>query len=117
MPSVDWTSSDCLYSYTNRALGINVQEVAQISCLEPLVARLTAVASTLAGIFFLVMLIIGGIRYLTSGGDAKRTEAAKGTITMAFLGLLLIVAAYIILAILSSLTGFDLTIFKIIIFD
>lgn len=87
--------------------------VAQLSCLEPLFARIVSLVASFAGIIFFIMLLVGGFRYLFSGGDAKAAEAAKGTLTAAFLGLVLIVASYIILRVIGSFTGLDLTIFKI----
>ena len=87
--------------------------VAQIQCLESLFEQLVKVAASLAAIVLFLMLVFGGFRYLFSGGDAKKTEAAKGTITAAILGLVLIVAAYIILVMIKAFTGIDVTIFKI----
>lgn len=87
--------------------------VAQLSCLEPIFARIVTIVASLAGIVFFIMLVVGGFRYLFSGGDPKAAEGAKGTLTAAFLGLALIVAAYIILRLISSFTGIDVTIFRI----
>ncbi len=89
------------------------QDVAQISCLEPLFERVVTIIASLAGIIFFIMLIVGGFRYLFSAGDPKQAEAARGTLTAGFLGLVLIVASYIILRVLSSFTGLDLTKFVI----
>ncbi len=88
-------------------------DVAQISCLEPLFARVVTIIASLAGVVFFIMLIVGGFRYLLSGGDPKQAEAAKGTLTAAFLGLVLIVSSFIILRLLSSFTGLNLTQFII----
>lgn len=46
-----------------------------------------------AGIVSLVFLVIGGLRYMASGGDEKALTAAKSTITYAVLGLFIIVGA------------------------
>lgn len=89
------------------------QGVAQISCLEPLFERLVTLAASLAGIIFLIMLIVGGFKYLFASGDPKKTEAAKGTLTAAFLGVILIVTSYIVLVLIKYFTGIDVTIFKI----
>ncbi|HCM37399.1 MAG: hypothetical protein UV61_C0007G0002 [Candidatus Gottesmanbacteria bacterium GW2011_GWB1_43_11] len=89
-------------------------DVAQISCLEPLFGRVVSIVAALAGIIFFVMLIVGGFRYLFSAGNPKATEAAKGTITAAFLGIFLIVGAYLILRLIAVFTGItSLTTFQI----
>lgn len=79
--------------------------VAKIQGLECLFKNVVTVVATLAGLALLMMLISGAIKYLTSGGDPKAAEAAKGTLTYAILGLILIVAAYLILSFLSAFTG------------
>lgn len=106
---------ELLYMWEN-CLDGQYQDVAQISCLEPLFARVVTVVAALAGIIFFIMLIVGGFRYLFSAGDPKKAEAAKGTLTAAFLGLILIVSAFVILRLLSSFTGLDLTTFQIFTF-
>ncbi len=42
----------------------------------------------------LIMLIFGGFQWMTSGGDSKATQAARGRITSALIGLVLIFVAY-----------------------
>lgn len=92
-----------------------IQGVAQITCLEPLFQRIVSLVATFAGVIFFIMLVVGGFRYLLSAGDAKKTEAAKGTLTAAFLGLVLIVAAYLLIYIVARFTGLkDLTTFRIL---
>lgn len=56
-----------------------------------------------------IMLVIGGIKYLTSGGDPKLVSSASGTITWALLGVLFMALSWIILLLLKALTGVDLT--------
>lgn len=91
-------------------------DVAQIKCLEPLFASVVSVVTSLAGILFFIMLLIGGFRYLLAGGDPKKIESAKGTLTAAILGLILIVSSYLILRLIEAFTGLDLTTFKVVTF-
>lgn len=48
------------------------------------------------GVGAVIMLIIGGLRYVTSGGDAQAATSAKNTIIYSIIGLILAVAAYAI---------------------
>jgi hypothetical protein len=48
------------------------------------------------GAVAVIMIIIGGIRYATSMGDAKNIEAAKNTIMYSVIGLVVAVLAYAI---------------------
>lgn len=64
-------------------------------------------AFVFAGIIFLVLLIFGGFTFIVSagGGDAKKSEQSKQTITAAVAGLVLIFASYWIIQIIEILTG------------
>ena len=42
------------------------------------------------------MLIIGGIKYVVSGGDAKKVTDAKNTVLYAIIGLVIAVFSYAI---------------------
>ncbi len=50
----------------------------------------------LIGIIAVIAIIIGGIRYTTSNGDAGQTKAAKDTILNAVIGLIVAIMAYAI---------------------
>lgn len=86
---------------------------ATIQDLEVIFARIVSVVATFAGIAALFMLIAGGFRFLTSGGDPKATAAARNTITYAIIGLVLLVGVWLILKILENFTGVPLTKFII----
>jgi len=52
--------------------------------------------SVAVGIAAVVMLIIGGFRYVTSAGNAETTKAAKNTILYALTGLVIVALAQLI---------------------
>lgn len=66
--------------------------------------RLTLVV---AAIVFFFMLVIGGIRWILSGGDKTGTEAARSQITAALVGLVIVFAAWAILQLIKTLFGID----------
>lgn len=63
----------------------------------------------LAGLLLLFILILGGFELMTSAGDPKKMEAAKGKITNAVIGFIIIFVAYWLVQILEVIFG--LTIF------
>lgn len=67
--------------------------------------RLTVV---IAGIVFFFILVIGGIRWIASGGDKAQTEAARNQITAALVGLVIVFAAWAILALIKTFFGVDI---------
>ena len=50
----------------------------------------------IAGVVAVVMLIIGGIKYVVSGGDSKKVTDAKNTVLYAIIGLAVCFFAYAI---------------------
>ncbi|OGM19342.1 hypothetical protein A2685_02190 [Candidatus Woesebacteria bacterium RIFCSPHIGHO2_01_FULL_37_10] len=86
---------------------------AQIRDLEVIFAKTVDIILGFAGIALFLMLILGGFKYITSGGDPKAAESARNTLTYAIGGLVLIASAYLIIKIAESITGADLTNFAI----
>jgi len=62
----------------------------------------------IAALVALVFLIIGGIKWITSGGDKTAVESARNTITSALLGLLVVFAAWAILRLIQHFFGIDI---------
>jgi hypothetical protein len=58
-----------------------------------------------AGIALLVYLILGGLQLMTSQGDPKAIEAAKGKITNALIGFIIIVIAFFVVQIFGQIFG------------
>ncbi len=75
--------------------------------LQNLVQRVIGLIVELGFIAMLVFLFWGGIKFLTSGGEAKATQEAGSIITWALLGILFYIIAFLILRIISAFTGVD----------
>ncbi len=58
--------------------------------------QITNTALYIVGIIAVIMLIIGGIRYVISGGDSKKVTDAKNTILYAIIGLIIAFLSYAI---------------------
>jgi len=86
---------------------------ATIQDLEIIFGNVVKVALGFAGIVLFVLLIVGGMKYITSGGDPKAVEGAQKTITYAIAGLILILLSFLILVLIKQITGVDVTQFKI----
>ena len=66
-----------------------------------------------AAIAFFFMLVLGGIKWITSGGDKGKTEAARNQITAGLVGLVIVFAAWAILTLVESFFGVSLRSFTI----
>jgi hypothetical protein len=52
--------------------------------------------SVIVGFVAVIMIIIGGIRYITSGGDSSNISGAKNTIVYAIIGLIIVALAQVL---------------------
>ena len=56
-------------------------------------ATIINIVSFIAGSIAIIMIIVGGLRYILSSGDPNSTGAARNTIIYALVGLVIVVAA------------------------
>ena len=83
----------------------------ELSDIEPIVANIIRSVVALGGIALFVMLVFGGIQYLTSGGDPEGVQKAKLTLTYAIIGIALFVIAWFTLLFIETFTGVKVTLF------
>ncbi len=57
-------------------------------------SEITNVLLFAIGAIAVIMIVIGGLRYVISGGDAKQVDAAKNTILYAIIGIIVALLAY-----------------------
>ena len=70
--------------------------------------QITNVILYIVGIIAVIMLIIGGIKYVVSGGDSKKVTDAKNTVLYAIIGLIISFLAFAIVNfVISSLPSDD----------
>lgn len=81
--------------------------------LQALVERFITVSVALAFLALTVIIIVSGIKILTSGGDAKAVGAARNAITWAVAGIAFMLLAWIIILLIEALTGAELTQFNL----
>lgn len=81
--------------------------------IPKVVETILKVILVVAAIVSFIYLVIGGIKWITSGGDKEGTQKAQGTITAALIGLVIVFAAWALIRLLESFFGikiFTLTI-------
>ncbi|MFZ5365837.1 MAG: hypothetical protein ACOZBZ_00910 [Patescibacteria group bacterium] len=71
----------------------------------PNIVTLLLIITSLAAFFYLV---IGGIRYITSGGDKAQMEQVRGQLTTAAIGLVLVFTLFAIMKVLGDFFGINL---------
>lgn len=77
-------------------------------------SRLTQVISTVIGvmtaiafIWFVILLFLGAVQYLTSGGDSKAVEGAMNKIRTALIGLVIVISAIFFIQLVGTILGID----------
>lgn len=76
--------------------------------LGAFIGNLVGAATTVAGLGFLIYLILGAFRYLTAGGDEKAIAEARKTIMYALIGLGIVVMALAITWAIGTVLGVDI---------
>jgi hypothetical protein len=89
-------------------------DVATISNLSCLFSKIVTYALGFAGIVLFILLLMGGFKFITSGGDPKAVESARKTLTSAIAGLVIILISYLILILIYKITGVDVTNFNVV---
>lgn len=73
-----------------------------------IISGLIKLALVVAAVVFFFILVIGGIRWIASGGDKAQTEAARNQITAALVGLVIVFAAWAIIALVQTFFGINI---------
>lgn len=64
--------------------------------VNSLLENIVSILMFILGAISVIMIVIGGIRYTTSGGDASQIKSAKDTILYSVVGLVVAIFAYAI---------------------
>ena len=59
--------------------------------------KISMIMAVVSGVAAVIMIIVSGFKYITSGGDTQKTAAAKQTLIGAVVGLVIIVLAQTII--------------------
>ncbi len=81
--------------------------------LEDVFQNIFGVVLGIAGITLFLLIIVAGAKFMMAGGDEKRIESTRKTLTYAIGGLLLIILSYLIIKFFEFFTGANLTEFVI----
>jgi len=92
---------------TDTAKTGDYEEMTTLS-LGSIIGWLVGLVFIIASVIFFFILVFGGIKWITSGGDEKKVAAARASITSALVGLAIVFAAWAIMTLLGKLLGFDI---------
>lgn len=81
--------------------------IATLNCLPVVFENIVRAALLFAGVVAVFLILISGIKLITSGGDPKQVEGAKKTLTFAIIGLVIILLSFFIISIIGYITGVE----------
>ena len=96
---------------TNPLLPSNLQNLSGTAFLGKFINLAINLCLVGGGIIFFFMLVSGGIRWISSGGDKTKIEASQKQVTHAFIGLLILLSTFAIIKLIESV--FNINILKI----
>jgi len=72
----------------------NTAGLGEETSIAKIVGRIISIVLSLMSIFLIIMIIIGGFMWMTSGGNAEQVTKAKDIMKNALIGLIIIIFAY-----------------------
>lgn len=78
-----------------------------ITNIGRLIAALMGIFLVIAFIFAMLYLILGGLNWITAGGDKTKLQTARDKITQAIVGLIIVAAVYAIMILIGTFIGID----------
>jgi hypothetical protein len=75
--------------------------------VSSLISGLISLVFIVASLIFFFMLVLGGIKWMTAGGDKDKAGEARSQLTSALIGLVVIFLAWAISSLLENLFGIN----------
>ncbi len=75
------------------------------SSIGKIASTIVNVFTYIVGIISVLMLIIAGFRYVTSGGESSKVSSAKNTLIYAIVGIVIVIAAQVIVSFVATKAG------------
>ncbi|MDP3724550.1 MAG: pilin [bacterium] len=101
-----WAGQHAVVFAQTTSLGINRPAIGNSPIgptdLNSVINALVQLAFIVAVILVFFFLVFGGIKWIISGGDQKKTEEARNMITAAIVGLAIVALAYAIVKVLEA---------------
>lgn len=88
------------------------ETAAELSTIPEYFGNILKAMIPLIGLLAFIMILVGGFKILTSGGDPKGMAGGKQTITLAVAGIALAIISWLVLVVLENTTGVGVTQFK-----
>lgn len=92
----------------NPALGPALQGKTGLGFFQAFIPSLVGIGFVIGVLFFFFYMMIGAIQWITSGGDKAALEGARGKITGAIVGVVILLALFALLKIIEDFFGINI---------
>jgi len=91
-------------------LGKDLGKFSEVNSLSipGMVSGFLSLILVIAALAFFFILVIGGIKWILSGGDKTHTEGARNQITAALVGLVIVFSAWAIVKLIDTFFGINI---------
>lgn len=76
--------------------------------IEKLISNVLVVLTIVSGLAFALYFLLGGLTWITAGGDKGKIEAAKAKMTNGAIGMIVIAVSYAVVWIVGKALGIDI---------
>ena len=90
---------------SNPALSKTLQEKSGLKFFRELIPRMVGLAILVGVLIFFFIMITGAIQWITSGGDKAAIEGARGKITNAIVGVVILLSLFALLKVIQDFFG------------
>jgi hypothetical protein len=82
-------------------------KTAGILAVTDTVSKIIGMLTVAASIWFLLQILFAGYEWMSAGGDTKKIASARDRITHAFIGLIIVVGSWSLVAVTGQFFGFN----------
>lgn len=84
------------------------QKAATGTRLNKVISSIVGFLTIIAALWFFIQIILAGYNWISAGGDSEKTAAAWAKIYNSIIGLIIVVAAWVIVGLIGKLIGLDI---------
>lgn len=92
----------------NPILGNNLQAMDGQGFFENLIPNIVGLLFVFGALAFFFMFVWGAVTWILSGGDKAHVESAKGRITSALIGIVLLLSSFAIIGLIEAFFGVNI---------
>jgi NADH:ubiquinone oxidoreductase subunit 6 (subunit J) len=104
--------SDKIAAITNPAVP-NLESHSGVSFIESLLRALVSIGFIVGGVVFLFIFLMGAIQWISSGSDKSAQEQARGRLTSALVGIIILFALYAIIKVVEYFFGISILLINV----